>query len=171
VLAAPVEAPVVASASLPPGWHVVRLLDCPVDLSLQQDDHLDELIRELQLIEADDDRPPAEIAAVMSDLLGRNAHARHLGRRVAQEAAAAGREVITIDMPVPAEAAADVQQLHSAVTAADVLCERRRLLTLASSSALRGLRSWMVDEFVNQVEAGGEPRAWAEWLAENPRHD
>ena len=163
-------------AALPPGWHVVRLLDCPVALSLQQDDHLDELIRELQLVEAeagadDDWRPPAEIASLMSDMLGRQAHARHLGRRIAQAAAAAGRESITIDMPVPAEAVTDVQRLHEAVTAADVLCERRRLLTLASSPALRGLRSWMVDEFVSQVEAGGEPRAWADWLAAHPRHD
>ncbi|GAC1326147.1 MAG: hypothetical protein NVSMB13_10530 [Mycobacteriales bacterium] len=35
---------------LPPGWQVVQLLDCPVALSLRQDGHLDELIRELQLI-------------------------------------------------------------------------------------------------------------------------
>lgn len=161
-------------SSLPPGWHVVRLLDCPVALSLQQDDHLDELIRELQLVEADADdgrRPPAEIVALMSDVLGRQAHARHLGRRIAQDAAAAGRELITIDMPVPAEAATDVQRLHDAVTAADVLCERRRLLTLASSPELRGLRSWMVDEFVSQVEAGGEPCSWADWVAAHPRHD
>ena len=40
-------------AALPEGWAVVRLAGCPVHLSLRQDSHLDELVRELQLLDAE----------------------------------------------------------------------------------------------------------------------
>ena len=54
----PVEDPAPAQGALPPGWALVRLAGCPVELSLRQDEHLDELVRELQLISADRQRPP-----------------------------------------------------------------------------------------------------------------
>jgi len=149
---------------LPPGWHVVQLLDCPVALSLRQDDHLDELIRELQLItiSASEHHPPDELGLLIADLLGRHAHARHMGRRVAQDAAASGASHITIDMLLPAEAVTDVQRLNEAVTAADELCERRQLLALASPPDVRRLRSWMTSEFSRQILEGQQPTAYRE---------
>ena len=46
--------PPAAPATLPEGWGRVRMVGCPVELSLRQDQHLDELVRELQLISLDD---------------------------------------------------------------------------------------------------------------------
>ena len=158
-----VAAPGTAADQLPAGWHLVRLLDCPVQLSLRQDDHIDELIRELQLIDGrrEEHGPPGELAQLIENLLGRHAHARHLGRQVAQDAAAAGAQVITIDMPMAAAGAVDVQRLHEAVRAADTLCEQRRLLTLTSPPELRRLRAWLAAEIHDQITEGRQPRPFA----------
>ena len=138
---------------LPAGWASVRLAGCPVQLSLRQDEHLDELIRELQLVGADRANPTMQALALeLQDLLGGPAHARHMGRRIAQRAAAEGREFIDVDMAMPREFSAEVQKLDMAVKAADVMCEEMRLLTLASSPEIRALRAWMTEEVVRQTK-------------------
>ena len=162
----PEPAPEPTAGGLPEGWTLVRLARCPVWLSLRQDEHLDELIRELQLIDAGPATPRSrELAARLQGLLSAPAHARHTGRRVAQEAAAAGLEHIDIDMAMPHEFSAEVQKLDDAVKAADVLCEEMRLLTVASSPELRQLRAWMTAELTNQIEHGASPVPWDEWIA------
>ena len=153
-------------ASLPPGWHAVRLLDCPVALGLAQDDHLDELVRELQLAAPAGEQP--RLAAVIHGLLEGQAAARHMGRRSAQEAAAAGLEHVTVEMVLPERAAEEVQRLHAAVLAADDLCNSEELLTLASSEEVRQLRSWMHDEIRDQIRHLSVPRSFADWLAAAP---
>jgi anti-sigma regulatory factor (Ser/Thr protein kinase) len=159
-------------ASLPSGWGMVRLVGCPVRLSLRQDEHLDELIRELQLISGDVDRPRSrDLALQMQGLLSEPAHARHTGRRIAQQAAAAGLEHIDIDMAMPVEYAREVRALQDAVRAADVLCEEMRLLTLASSADLRNLRAWMAFQVSSQLEEGAAPVSWTDWLAAGNRRD
>jgi anti-sigma regulatory factor (Ser/Thr protein kinase) len=164
--AVPEPPPDPAAGGLPEGWTMVRLARCPVWLSLRQDEHLDELIRELQLIEGDVENPRSrELALKMQGLLAAPAHARHTGRRIAQQAAAQGLEQIDIDMAMPREFAAEVQKLDVAVKAADVLCEKMQLLTLASSPELRQLRAWMTEELTNQIEKGGAPVPWDDWLA------
>jgi hypothetical protein len=87
------------------------------------------------------------------------------GRRLAQEAAAAGKELIDVEMAMPGEFGPEVRKLHRAVRAADVLCEERRLLTLASSGDLRALQAWMTDQITGQLERGAEPVSWADWVA------
>ena len=152
-----------ADAPLPPGWHRVRLVDCPVALSLSQDDHLDELVRELQLLDVRTDEP--ELAPVIRGLLDGQAQARHMGRRTAQEAAAAGRERVTVELVLPEPAAEQVERLDAAVAAADALCERERLLTLASPPEVRRLRTWMRDEIHDQIRSGRPPQSYDRWCA------
>lgn len=153
-----------AAADMPPGWTTVRLAACPVRLSLRQDDHLDELIRELQLLRIDDgDSRSQELARQIEGLLVAPAHARLTGRRIAQLADDAGIEFVDIDMALPAESSLMIRELQSAVSAADRLCEDMQLLTLASPPELRALRRWMTEEIVGQIEAGRDPVPWAEW--------
>jgi len=152
-----------AAGALPDGWTVVRLAGCPVRLSLRQDEHLDELVRELQLLNAHDAPRSQEIAGEIQGLLAAPAHARHTGRRIARLAERAGRKHVDIDMALPAEASHMVRGLQAAVAAADQLCLERRLLTLASSEELTALRRWMTEEIVAQVEEGREPVPWREW--------
>jgi anti-sigma regulatory factor (Ser/Thr protein kinase) len=157
---------------LPAGWALVRLAGCPVRLSLRQDEHLDELIRELQLVGADRANPTLQALALeLQELLSGPAHARHMGRRIAQRAAAEGREFIDVDMAMPREFSAEVQKLDMAVKAADVLCEEMRLLTLASSGDLRALRAWMTEEVVQQALHGAAPVAWEHWLSRSAPPD
>jgi anti-sigma regulatory factor (Ser/Thr protein kinase) len=161
--------PDATATGLPEGWTLVRLARCPVRLSLRQDEHLDELIRELQLMEGDLGSSRSRDAALtILGLLSAPAHARHTGRRIAQQAAARGLDHIDIDMAMPREFAAEVQKLDIAVKAADVLCEEMQLLTLASSPELRRLRAWMTAELTNQIEQGAAPVPWEDWLAQQP---
>jgi anti-sigma regulatory factor (Ser/Thr protein kinase) len=159
-----------AEPLLPDGWVRVRLADCPVQLSLRQDQHLDELIRELQLIGSEHTNPESQVlAAQLQGLLSGPAHARHMGRRIAQQAAAEGRDVVDVDMAMPREFSAEVEKLDRAVKQADVLCEEMRLLTLASSDDLRALRAWMTEEIVRQARHDATPVPWAEWLSKRAR--
>ena len=149
-------------AGLPEGWVMVRLLGCPVELGLRQDQHLDELIREFQLVQGDP--RSQELAAEMAGLLSAPAHARHMGRQLSQEAARQGKTHLDIEMAMPVEFGREVAKLQEAVSAADVLCEERRLLTLASSEELRLLRAWMTESVIGQAERAAEPVTWSDWL-------
>lgn len=151
-------------AELPPGWTLVRLAGCPVGLSLQQDRHLDELVRELQLLGADEGRAESTaLAHEIRDLLVSPAHARVVGRRTAERARDEGKEVVDVEMAMPSELSALIVRLQSAVVRADELCEDGRLLTLASPPQLRELRAWMTHEIVAQADRGAPPTPWAEW--------
>lgn len=155
-----------AATMLPDGWVQVRLASCPVRLSLRQDEHLDELIRELQLVGSERASKLSQaLAAELQDLLSGPAHARHMGRRIAQRAAAEGREVVDVEMAMPREFSTEVEKLAVAVKAADVLCEEMQLLTLASSDDLRDLRAWMTEQVVQQGRHSAAPVPWEAWLA------
>jgi anti-sigma regulatory factor (Ser/Thr protein kinase) len=150
--------------ALPPGWTLVRLAECPVALSLQQDRHLDELVRELQLLGADDGRSESTaLAHEIRDLLVSPAHARVVGRRTAERARDEGKEAVDVEMAMPSEFSALIVRLQSAVTRADELCEADRLLTLTSPPQLRELRAWMTHEIVAQADRGAPPTPWPEW--------
>jgi hypothetical protein len=149
---------------LPPGWCRVVLRGCPVELSLRQDEHLDELVRELQLLAIDRDNVRSrELAARLQELLGAPAHARHLGRRTAHDAAAAGRDVVDVEMFLPREVGGAARHLQAVVEAADRLCEEEELLTVASPPEVRELRAWMTDQVERQLRDRAEPETWTDW--------
>ena len=58
-----------------------------------------------------------------------------------------------------------MERLDDAVAAADALCERDRLLTLASPPEVRRLRAWMRDEVTGQIRHGRAPRSFDAWRA------
>jgi anti-sigma regulatory factor (Ser/Thr protein kinase) len=154
---------------LPPGWALVRLVQCPVALSLRQDSHLDELIRELQLLAVDEhNSESAAIAEEIRGLLVSPTHARLTGRRAAEQARDEHLEHVDVEMAMPREFGVLVEQLQRAVARADRLCEEGRLLTLASPAELRALRAWMTHEVLGQTTRGAAPMSWPEWLAATP---
>ena len=151
-------------SALPPGWALVRLVECPVELSLQQDSHLDELVRELQLLSLDEGNDDsAALAEEIHGLLVSPTHARLAGRRAAERARAAGQATVDIEMAMPREFGGLVVRLEEAVKRADVLCEDGRLLTLASSPELRALRAWMTHEVLAQTTDEAVPVPWSAW--------
>jgi hypothetical protein len=161
----PVETEVSGSL-LPPGWVLVRLASCPVELSLRQDQHLDELVRELQLLGVNHGNTHSrEIASQISALLASPAHARLTGRRIAEQARSQGLGFVDIDMAMPREFSLLVQELEAAVSRADLLCEQDQLLALASPPELRELRAWMAHQIVAQAEHDEPPTPWTTWLS------
>jgi len=157
------EAPVVDA--LPEGWVTIRLAGCPVELSLHQDQHLDELVRELTLMRAgEENAESSRLARHLGAILRAPAHARSAGRRQAQSAHERGERLVDVEMAMPREFCSEVRALHAAVRQADELCEQQRLLTLTSSEELRAFRSWMTEEILAQAEQGATPRPWDEWL-------
>jgi hypothetical protein len=153
------------SGPLPEGWGRVRMVGCPVLLSLRQDQHLDELVRELQLISIEDNPRSRELATQMEHLLEGPAAARHTGRRVAQDAAAAGLDSIDLEMAMPREFSHEVEKLQESVQLADRLCEEMHLLTLASAPDIQALRVWMAEQVAGQLRDRAEPEPWPAWLA------
>ena len=160
------SAHVPAMEDLPPGWVTVRLAQCPVGLSLQQDRHLDELVRELQLLSVDHGSVhSAALADEIRGLLVSPTHARLTGRRAAERAREEGREVVDVEMAMPREFSSLVEQLQVVVARADQLCRDGQLLTLASTPDVQELRAWMTHEIVAQATLGAKPTPWAKWRA------
>lgn len=151
--------------ALPAGWAKVRLLRCPVQLGLQIDQRLDDLVRELQLIDSEEgSTPPRELGQLIERLVTRPAFARHLGRRTALDAAAVGMEYVDIEMTLPREMAATVRDLLAADNLADEICETHQLLTLRSTPEMVSLRTWFTDSIVSQAEGEAEPVPYEDWL-------
>jgi anti-sigma regulatory factor (Ser/Thr protein kinase) len=160
------EATHAAATDLPDGWVVVTLAGCPVDLSLRQDQHLDELVRELTLMSLDkDETESGRLARRLEAILRAPAHARSVGRRQAQAALARRERLVDVEMAMPREFSHEVRLLDEAVRRADVLCEDQRLLTLASPPEIREFRTWMTEQILSQAEHGASPTTWADWLA------
>lgn len=158
--------PKATGAALPEGWFVVRLDGCPVELSLRQDQHLDELVRELTLMSVDKGNPEsAALARRLEAILRAPAHARVAGRLQAQAAFERGERFVDVEMAMPREFSHEVRLLDHAVCEADVLCDERRLLTLASPPEVREFRAWMTEQIVTQVDQDAEPVTWLDWLA------
>ena len=143
----------------------MRLPRCPVQLGLQIDQRLDDLVRELQLIDSEEGpTPPRELGQLIERLVARPAFARHLGRRTALDAAAAGLEYVDIEMTLPREMAPVVRELMAADNLADALSETHQLLTLRSTPEMVSLRTWFTESIVGQAKNDAEPVPYDEWL-------
>jgi anti-sigma regulatory factor (Ser/Thr protein kinase) len=154
------------SRGLPEGWGVMRMPQVPVQLTLRMDQHLDDLVRELQLIDTDAEHsPPREVARLIHELVTRPAWARHTGRRLALDAAAAGQEYVDIEMAAPRAMTEGIRELLVAARTADRVCERYGLLTLAASTEMDVLREYFTECMVAQLERDAAPVTYADWLA------
>ncbi|MDQ4052746.1 MAG: hypothetical protein M3237_08590 [Actinomycetota bacterium] len=151
--------------NLPADWATVRMLRCPVQLGLRVDQRLDDLIRELQLIDSDVGViQPRELGRLIERLVARPVFARHIGRRTALDAAAAGLEHVDIEMTLPREMASSVRELLAADNLADEICETHQLLIPRSTPEMVSLRTWMTECIVTQAEQDAAPVPYDEWL-------
>ncbi|SDK85185.1 Histidine kinase-like ATPase domain-containing protein [Nocardioides sp. YR527] len=154
--------------ALPTDWVTVRLPACPVQLGLQIDQRLDDLVRELQLIDSEDGpTPPRELGELIERLVTRPAFARHMGRRIALDAAAAGLEYVDIEMTLPREMGPMLRELLAADNLADEISETHQLLTLRSTPEMVSLRTWFTESIVGQAEKDADPVPYDEWVQAN----
>lgn len=150
---------------LPAGWHTVRLVGCPVDLALAHSQRLDDLVRELQLVNSGGTEQSRALGEVIEDLLRGQVHARQLGRHILQDAAAQGMERVDIELPLAPGALQRLRRLYHALAQADVLCAQERLLTLASSQEMVGLRAWVEQELLRQIKDQLPPVRYDDWIS------
>ena len=146
-------------AKTPPGeLEAVVLQDLPLSLALYSDEHLDDLVREFQLISlgAPTTQATAELAELIEKILAFYAAPRHSARNRARELVAAGHQRGDITMLLPPEAATDIQRLHALVLEADRFCRQGQLLSLTVSAQVMSLREWIVFQVVHQLE-GAQP--------------
>ncbi|PVG82196.1 hypothetical protein DDE18_11880 [Nocardioides gansuensis] len=154
---------------LPADWARVRMVQCPVQLALRIDQRLDDLIRELQLIDSEEgSSPPRELGLLIERLVTRPAFARHMGRRIALDAAAAGLEYVDIEMTLPRELASSVGELLAADNLADEICETYQLLTPRSTPEMVSLRTWITECIITQAGRDAAAVPYDDWLQHRP---
>lgn len=149
---------------LPEGWKLVVVPDAPVALSVRIDSHIDEVIRELQLIDSSPSSPTAEQARLIQGLVS-VPFARHTARAQALDAEERGQEHMDVRMPMPREAAGSVRGLLAAMREADQLCRDHQLLAVPASPEMDLLREWFTHNMVTQLEDDAAPAPYDEWLA------
>lgn len=153
-----------ANDVLPEGWQLVVVPQAPVELSVRLDNHIDEVIRELQLIDSSPSSPSAELAQLIQDLLS-VPFARHTARVQALDALEQDLDHLDVRLPMPREAAPHVRALLGVMRDADRLCRDHQLLAVPSTPEMDLLRAWFTHNMVTQLEDDAEPVPYDEWLA------
>lgn len=142
----------------------VRVIGMPIDQYRRTSEHHDELIREFTLMsadEADSTSVPRRLVALMAELQARFSGLGSGPQTILDEAIRSGASAVDLVYHVPPEvgpASADFDRL---LDEADEFCRAGDLLTLASPSEIRELRSWFLSEFVRQTR-GEPPIPWQE---------
>jgi hypothetical protein len=150
---------------LPPGWRLVVVPQAPVELSLRLDNHLDEVVGELRLIDSRPSSPSATMAALISQLVS-VPFARSTAVQHAVDAAEAGATHVDVQLPMPREAAGSLRRLLEVLRLADELCRSHELLTVPSTEEMDLLRAWFTHNMVSQLEDDADPVAYDDWLAQ-----
>jgi hypothetical protein len=144
----------------------VHLLQVPVPLWAQAQEHSDSLQREFALMSmggtADGERSvPARLLELVAALRGQYSSATT--EQVQQLLAAHGEgrgELPELVYRVPPGAAQAAQQVGDMFDEADAFCrDGRHLLTLATPPELVAFRRWYLGEFVRQAD-GSPPVPW-----------
>lgn len=151
------------------GLTEVRILELPVEVWAQAQEHVDELLREFTLLaegqDLGEDHVPRRLLSLV-DQLGREYDSLSTDQEAQLLAAyEAGVEALDLTYRIPPEAAGAAARLGEALDAADEFCRAgEHLLTLATPPDALAFRRWFLGEFVDQV-AGAPPTAWPVWIA------
>lgn len=144
----------------------VRLLDVPAATFIRLQLHIDDLLRELEIIDVGHDSEavlvPTELGKVTRDLLEAYSSTRADAWQQAEAAERAGRDTLDIEVSLPTEAAEAAEELACLFDRADELARDGVLLTLPTPAPLMALRTWMREELLRQLRDGAEPTPYAE---------
>jgi anti-sigma regulatory factor (Ser/Thr protein kinase) len=148
-------APAVPAATAVP----VRLLDIPLAVLIDAQQHNDALLRELVFV-AGSGHLSARLDALARDVTEHLASAGDVGGVI--EAAVAERQH-ELDLTVSLGPAGwqSILELSSLLDEADLYCERMELLTLASPPAVKRFRQWYRDQVQAQIQ-GHPPTPWSD---------
>lgn len=141
---------------MPPS--AVRLVDVPVSVFLESQDHQHELVRELQLIAlagGEEDqrvRVSDRLARLISGVLSEYRTVRSATREQALAAQARQEHVVTLQVPVAPGMADALRRWLQLLEEADELCREGELLLLAPRPEVRRLRRWYVEQITLRLE-------------------
>jgi hypothetical protein len=142
----------------------VKLLNAPVPLMLEANQHQQAIMREFALIQLSDDPAPQDIPARLLEMAERNRRefATLSFRRSDDLAEAIKRADPHVDMEidVPPTAGRAAREMRDTLAEADEFCRRGKLLTLATPPAHVAFREWFLGEIVRQLD-GKPPTPWA----------
>lgn len=137
--------------------HPVRLGAVPTELLLEAKAHIDNVVRELTLVRAEEAssgvRLPPAMAALVSVVTEDFAEARAEIKRQALESARRGEVVTELTLSLPLSAADAGERYLVALDEADRHARAARMLTLAPQPSHRAFRRWYVQALVDQLRA------------------
>ena len=145
----------------PPETIVLR--GYPVRLGALESEHIDEVVREFQLIALSQphqpDRTPHRLLALVERMTGQYAGDRTERDRLREQALADGVPTVDLVFPVLPESRSGVQAWTQMWQDVEAYCRTDDLLALAAPDEVLDLRAWVLSQFLAQLD-GQEPRAW-----------
>ena len=144
----------------------VHLRGFPIDLWKRASAHQEAIQRELEIIRGSE--PPDSVPNRLMNLIeGLDARFGETGDPAWNEVRAAadrGEKTMDLTIRVPGPASSAAAELGSMLDEVDEYCRAGdHLMTLATPAELVAFREWFLDEFIRQIEGGGEPLPWQEY--------
>ncbi len=140
----------------------VQILQLPLGIYLEAEQHNDAVLRELDLIERSPERGPQvpprllELAAGVRALF---ASATTSSRTQVEEAIRTHKEVVDLQFDVPVTGWEALVELADQLDELDRYCEEGALLTLAATPDQRRFRRWYARQLADQAQ-GRPPTPW-----------
>ena len=140
----------------------VRLVDVPARLFIESQNHQQDVIRELALIDIAHrfhdhaERPPERVAALIRDILHEYSQVRSVTRGQALQALSQGAHTVTLVVPVSDGIVDALERWLLLVEEADALCADGEFLTMPASPQVAALRRWYAAAIADAVAEGGE---------------
>ena len=147
----------------------IRLLGVPLELRRRVMEHLEEVLREVQLLAA------SETDSTGRSVIQRLARLRHDWpqryrqlsvdvRRRLDSAAESGMATVDVTYYADREVVDVMVAMEQLFDELEELCRTGRLLTLAEPPDCAVYRRWVLGQYIDQL-AGHAPIAWQEWAA------
>jgi anti-sigma regulatory factor (Ser/Thr protein kinase) len=135
----------------------VRILQLPIAVYVEAEQHNDAVVRELALIaHSPEGLPGTDVPTRLVELANAVwavfAAASNETRYQVERALREGREVVDLRFAVPADAWRAPMELSAQLDEIDRFCEEGQLLTLASSPRLRRFRAWYTKQVADQIQ-------------------
>ncbi|HET6965753.1 MAG TPA: ATP-binding protein [Acidimicrobiales bacterium] len=150
---------VVSRSAVTRSGRKVHLVGVPVALLVESTQQLSDLQREVQVMAMGRNAPPEleHVVQTGKPWITDLDTWTDSDRRMAESAAAAGRETIDFDVFVPDDIASRIEGIAAWLRRVGSSIMRRQLLTLPASAEVTAYRRWYGEEILSQL-AGREPR-------------
>ena len=143
------------------GGRTVRLLNVPSALFVQNVILLEDLLQEIRVVQVGHETGqvpvPPETAARMTRIFEAYGATRHAMCEQAQQAAAAGRDRLDIELRFAPHVVSSARELADLTEQADAMARRLHLLTVAAPPEIVELRRWISEQIERQLERGEPP--------------